>query len=1083
MGKTHMINELCAYHSTLLPNGRVGLRRPFVRMGGVLLNSCKEMEKTTPFYMWAAIFGELFSSQTLVRLAEASAAHQRTDADAEVSERFGASIRDGSRSARRRWKDAITTVLAYQCPGFAPDGEEICSIRPQADAPLLASPLLLQHAPLLSPVLPRPIEDNEFTKHLSGEARKDASINVMCHVLEAKLGGARTLLMFDDVQWMDSSSWALLEAMRKRVQPLLVVLTTRPNLSKGGLPAELAKMGDSKGGMTAELTELQRPDIDELMRAMLGVRGRVDVALSSTIQSRSGGNPLFAIGFVQSMQERGVLDLSQDRIELKDGLDVNSLEFPSSVETMITSRIDRLAVGEQMILKVAAVAAPAGFFTEEKMRPMLAAGGLEMPPGSTVKELLKSLRDVEMLSIDMGNSRPGCPAYSFKHVSVQSVAQSLLSIELKDKLHVAAAETIEATREGVADEDLQFEAVKLLAHHWKHAGSDDGAMTRALTYLRIAGDRALAQCSVEEANQLFLEALAIAEKLKSAGAALGPLRRRLGECHLMRNDYSHAKPLLEGALVSLGGETEPLSQMSETDARLKLTKMQLGRMWNNMSLKALFGTKQGMGPPPSAGEPLLQMETALAYELLYRVCMQDHNVALGGYCAMRALELGSQLENLTPVVARAYAALSLTSALLPCCPAALLTALLPCCRYAALSLTSALLPCCPAALLTALLPCCRYAALSLTSAVDMKTREAAEFRQLALSSCQQLGELGLLAYTLTISAVNEAGQGVWVSAVENIAKATKISHDLGDKFQEEEAVSQNAHLEFYRGNFGASKRLYEQVTESAAKRKDTKMVNRCAAGIAAVLLATGENSRALAMLEKTNSYGQLALALLRAGRPKEAYAMALKVTDRFKGRRTKYYVLKGFLSVAEVVLSLLESAIARAKAEHARSASSNKQMLPPARARRDSITGAGQLQRLATGVFGDKHLVARSRDSVVDEDHPDGRDSGDKTFEDADTLRAMAQEWIDKLSQFASVYAVANSRVLLFRGRLQLMSGNTSSAIKLARQSVAKAQAMSMPYDEALAKHFLGKHTKTLKLLVEAKEAFTRLGVAQPDES
>ena len=43
-----------------------------------------------------------------------------------------------------------------------------------------------------------------------------------------------------------------------------------------------------------------------------------------------------------------------------------------------------------------------------------------------------------------------------------------------------------------------------------------------------------------------------------------------------------------------------------------------------------------------------------------------------------------------------------------------------------------------------------------------------------------------------------------------------------------------------------------------------------------------------------------------AGRPKEAYAMALKVTDRFKGRRTKYYVLKGFLSVAEVVLSLLE---------------------------------------------------------------------------------------------------------------------------------------------------------------------------------
>ena len=93
------------------------------------------------------------------------------------------------------------------------------------------------------------------------------------------------------------------------------------------------------------------------------------------------------------------------------------------------------------------------------------------------------------------------------------------------------------------------------------------------------------------------------------------------------------------------------------------------------------------------------------------------------------------------------------------------------------------------------------------------------------------------------------------------------------------------------------------------------MQNTCKAGIAALLLATGDVEAALSMLETSISYGQHALALLRVGRPAEAYEKALKVKDRFKGRRTKYYVLKGFASVTEVILSLLEVAVEAAQAQ------------------------------------------------------------------------------------------------------------------------------------------------------------------------
>merc|ERR1719453_1857452 len=104
---------------------------------------------------------------------------------------------------------------------------------------------------------------------------------------------------------MDSGSWALLHAARTRVSPLLIVLTTRPQTVGEGTYHELQAFSKDYD----QLSELQRADIDELMRNQLGVTGRVDVSLSTAITKRSGGNPFFAKGFVTSFTEQGVLDV------------------------------------------------------------------------------------------------------------------------------------------------------------------------------------------------------------------------------------------------------------------------------------------------------------------------------------------------------------------------------------------------------------------------------------------------------------------------------------------------------------------------------------------------------------------------------------------------------------------------------------------------------------------------------------------------------------------------------------------------------------------------------------------------------
>ena len=78
-----------------------------------------------------------------------------------------------------------------------------------------------------------------------------------------------------------------------------------------------------------------------------------------------------------------------------------------------------------------------------------------------------------------------------------------------------------------------------------------------------------------------------------------------------------------------------------------------------------------------------------------------------------------------------------------------------------------------------------------------------------------------------------------------------------------------AHLEYYRG---ASAQGAVQAGERVGRRaKGQEGAQLGQAGIASVLLATGETEGALR--SSSNSYGPTALALLRLGRRAEAFVM------------------------------------------------------------------------------------------------------------------------------------------------------------------------------------------------------------------
>eukprot|EP00962_Isochrysis_galbana_P000714 scaffold194_cov119-Isochrysis_galbana.AAC.4 len=67
-----------------------------------------------------------------------------------------------------------------------------------------------RHVPLLSGLLGLGIGDTPYTANLRGEKRRDKLLALCVQLIRAKAAQHHTLVLLDNVQWMDSKSWELL---------------------------------------------------------------------------------------------------------------------------------------------------------------------------------------------------------------------------------------------------------------------------------------------------------------------------------------------------------------------------------------------------------------------------------------------------------------------------------------------------------------------------------------------------------------------------------------------------------------------------------------------------------------------------------------------------------------------------------------------------------------------------------------------------------------------------------------------------------------------------------------------------------
>ncbi|HXV42913.1 MAG TPA: AAA family ATPase, partial [Anaerolineae bacterium] len=363
-------------------------------------------------------------------------------------------------------------------------------------------------------------------------------------VLRALAAEQPLLLLLDDLQWADSASLNLLFHLGRRLpgSRILILGAYRASeVSFGGAedrPRHLLEDVANEfkrrlGNIQLDLEQFVPAEEQAFVDALLDSEpNRLGPAFRETLFRRTKGHPLFTIELLRDMQERG--NLIQDeagRWVEGAALDWNTL--PARVEAVIKQRIDRLDPSLQELLTIASVEGE--IFTAEVVARVLQLNEREL-----VQRLSQGLDRQHRLVTAQSLERIGqqrLSFYRFRHHLFQHYLYQRLDEMERAYLHEAVGNVLEALY-GEQTEQLTVQ----LAWHFQEAG----LVTKAITYLGQAADRAQYLFALAEALQFYSRAIELAREHPQAidpQNLLGLYERR-GETYSLAGNF-------EGAVADL----------------------------------------------------------------------------------------------------------------------------------------------------------------------------------------------------------------------------------------------------------------------------------------------------------------------------------------------------------------------------------------------------------------------------------------------------------------------------------------------------------------------------------------------------
>jgi predicted ATPase len=758
------------------------------------------------------------------------------------------------------WRPIFTQIFNLESAA----GEDILTRRIRVLNQLWIDPETARLSPLINAVLPLDIPENRITAQMSGQVRAENTRTLLLRILQTTTAQTPTLLVLDEAHWLDSASWALALLALQHLQPLLLVVASRP--MQEPLPLEYRQLRQRPDMHTVMLDSLAPDETINLVCKRLGVDSLPE-QVASLIVERAQGNPFFSEELAYAMRDAGLILIEQGECRIAPNAgDLSNISFPMSVQGVVMSRIDRLVPSQQLTLKVASVIGQ--IFA---LRILNAVYPLE----TERPRLPEHLSNLEQLNITSLAAQEPDLTYIFKHIIIQEVVYNLLLFSQRRELHRAVAEWHE---QAYADDLSSY--YPLLAYHWHKAE----APGRAIDYLEKAGEQALRSYANYEAAGFFEEVLTLAHRLpdmpatapESEDVADGaepemlplatPLdyprirqarwERQLGEAYLGLGRLAESREHLERAVALL--------QRPLPTSRRKFTTRTL-RQALRQSMHRLHTAWFERGTPEKQAEML---EAARAYESLIPIYYFANEMLPSLYTCLLTLNL-TERTGLSAELARAYANM-----------------------------------------------CLATGSLALHPLAEAYARQA-------MQTAEQVGEMATRAYVLNNTGLYNVGVGKWQAARVALEECVDIADQLGDRRSWGASWTLLAQLAYYEGDFARAAEMFAELSSEAQRTGDRLQQAWALGGQGQNLLRLGLVEGACRFLEQANAalsetpeipsqisnYGLLAIGCLRQGNLEQAEQAAQTAAEMLETVPipAAYYLIEGYAGLAETYLTLWET--------------------------------------------------------------------------------------------------------------------------------------------------------------------------------
>jgi DNA-binding SARP family transcriptional activator len=330
------------------------------------------------------------------------------------------------------------------------------------------------------------------------------------------------LLVLDDLQWVDQTTFSMLRHAMRDPLPLLVAATFRtgePGAAQR-LTSVVTRLRRECSVRRIDLAGLTPTEVGRLVEVCAGVPA--ELPLVGAVADATAGNPFFVQELLLLLLERATA-VPRGGVLTLDSADL-PFSVPDTVRDVIVARHQRLSAPARRVLAAAAV-----FGREVDLST------LELVPELSRVDVLSALEEV--VASHLMVERPDHNGhFAFVHGLVQETLYQEISAARRRRLHLDAATVLEGWQGGPSA------TASRLAYHLLRGGPD--AAERATIAAARAGAEAAVRHAYEEAATEYAAALDVAGTdpavrcrltLELAGA-----RWRAGETARARRDYEAA---------------------------------------------------------------------------------------------------------------------------------------------------------------------------------------------------------------------------------------------------------------------------------------------------------------------------------------------------------------------------------------------------------------------------------------------------------------------------------------------------------------------------------------------------------------